>query len=519
VTVRDLDTRGAGETGLGSLVSKFDPVASIESAGGPVPTRNFAEIAIGGKSGGGQSPRFHNRDEELDEVLDGLTKEHGEHFWFVIAPPQLGKSWFLQRISDRMSARWSSWVVRRVDLRAMPAEITGDADALVQAMFGQADRSATGPADPRELAINILSYGKSHLCTLDSAELLDDKTIGALRQRVGEINQHVEDAKNPNVHLALIVASRRDPHWIGITPRPRLRRLPLSEFKVDVIFKALRELAVSMGHKFGDDQLHPYADLVHRASEGLPALLVGYLTWIRDAQWVELQRLETQASFDQLARPYIENDLLSASSLVGWGRTVTSERRAALEQALKALVPYRLFTQSHLSHHAMNGDLHQALRAQDWSVAQLWIAVSGTDLLYRPQGEPWHEINAPIRRLLFRHWYPSDELRARAHRNARQFVQSFFGGELGPHQPVILVECLWHEAEACRVLASNEMEEDLIRLARRLSAGLVSYSAFRQEDLRVWAVERMRGDQELANAVDGAAGLFDRLIDAVKRPV
>jgi hypothetical protein len=505
----DLTSQSAKETTLNDLASKFEPVGKSQ------PADNARTTAASSTVGRGPAPGFRNRDRELDAVLDGLSTEDGEHFWLVIAPPQLGKSWFLNRISANVSARARGrWVVRRVDVRDQPAEVVGNAEALIRVMFSSEVRATTDPADMREIAVDVIGNGRFHLCLLDSAELLDDNTVRRLRSGLGEINQYVEAAKNRNVRLALIVASRRDREWLGVTPKPRLRRLPLTEFKVDVIYDALQELSRSMDRNFNSDELQQHAALVHRLSEGLPALLVGYLNWIRAAQWVELRRLEDQERFDQLARPYIEQDLLSPSSLLGRGSIPTRDQRLALEQALRALSPYRLLTQSHLSHHAKRG----ALQTLGWSVDELWEAVSSTDLLYRPQGEPWHEIHAPIRRLLCRYWYASEDLRAQAHRNARLFVQSFAVGQLGRDQSVVLVECLWHEAQALSVSPPAEMKEKLISLARELSVGLTPSSAFTQNSLRVCAVERMRVDEELVEAVDGITGLFDELVDAVLRP-
>ena len=508
----DLTSQSAKETALNDLASKFEPAAKSKPA---TNTKTAAADAGGARR---PSPHFRNRERELDQVFDALTQEDGEHFWLVIAPPQLGKSWFLDQIGANVSARARGrWLIRLVDVRDHP-ETIGNAEALIRLMFSSKVQGTADPADVHEIANDVINNDRFYLCLLDSAELLDDNTIRTLRWRLSEIRQHVKAARNRNVRLALIVASRRDREWLGITPVPRLQLRRLSEFKVEVIYDALLRLSRSMNRDFSVAELQQHSALVHRLSEGLPALLVRYLNWIRAAEWAELYRLEEQERFDQLARPYIEQDLLSPSSLLGWGSLPTSRQRLALEQALRALSPYRLFTQSHLSHHARRGALHNALQNIGWSVEELWNAVSSTDLLYRPQGEPWLQIDAPIRRLLCRHWYAPDASRAQAHRDAREFLQSFVPGLSGSDQSVVLVECLWHEAQVLSLIRSAEMEEKLTRLARELSGGLTPSPAFTEEDLRRYAVARMTDDAELVEAVNGVAGLFDGLVDAVLRP-
>jgi hypothetical protein len=462
----------------------------------------------------GTASAFRNRVSELEQVTDGLMSPDGEHFWFVIAPPQLGKTWFLNQVDKILTTQVpGTWKVRRVDLRTQPDKVVRDAWALIQVMF--AGPSSASAGELPEITARVLASGTRQLYLLDSAELLDDVTVRGLRTFLAQINQQVEAVRYSNVRLALIVASRRDPEWLGITPKPRLRRLPLSEFRIDVVAEALEQLANRLDYRLTSAQFHEHANLVHRLSEGLPALLVKYLDWIEAQRWVDLHRLEDQQRFDQLSRPYVEDVLLSPSSLLGPGADPADERLPAIKQALKALVRYRLFTQSHLSHHAPEV---AALVPLGWSIEQIWAAVSSTALLHRPQGEPWHQIHAPIRRLLSRYWYPTPDLRVRAHVTALEFVRSLATERLGRDEAAILAECLWHAAQALSDNTPAELSRRLIELARTLSVGLLPSSAFTQDDLRVCAKELMEGDEELADMLGGIDGLFEKLIDVIVRP-
>jgi hypothetical protein len=321
----------------------------------------------------------------------------------------------------------------------------------------------------------------------------------------------------------LVVASRRESEWKGVSPAPRLQIRRLTEFGVEVIHEALHTLAQETGRSFGHAELDRIAGRVHKLSEGLPALLAGCLDWIRQHDWDE-QQLTDPATFEQIARPYIARYLLSPTSLSGHGSMPGAHERAAIEQALLKLSPYRFLTVSHLSEHIRDPGVRASLTRLGWSVADLWSAVSGTDLLYVPLREPWHEVYAPIRRLLCRHAYPEAAERSQAHRAALAFLQSLIPGEqsltpgvYGSDQCRVLVECLWHETEA-RVLAqSTDLEAALTGLAGELCARLSPSAIQDQPALREVAARFLEDDQELAEAVSGVPGLFERLVHEVRQ--
>jgi TIR domain len=469
------------------------------------------------------SPSFRNRQDELDKVLRGLTIASGPHFWLVIAPPLLGKTWFLRRVSDDPALSGSAgWVTRLVDLRAQPPDVRSDAAALLARLFGLTAPATIGRETLRSIAREISRNGKPHLCLLDSADLLDKQTAATLRSCLSQIYRLVQDAGKTGVRLALIVASRREDEWRGVTPDPRLSPLPLTEFKADVVQQALHDLAVETQRTFSptSTEFRKNAALVHRLTEGLPALLVLCLQWIQAEEWLGMERLESQELFEELTDPYIREGLLTRDSLLPESQGQADEPLHALEQAYRILAPYRLFTQSHLRHH-FESDLafSTALTGQRWSMADLWRAISGTALLSRPLNEPWQEIHPAIRRLLHRHYYKSNEQRAEAHSEARKFVEIWADKQAGKEQVIGLVECLWHEATVLRLRNRAEMEQRLSESARTLSKALAASSAYTLDELRDYASERMRNDEELEEAVSNVDGLFARLINIVVTPL
>jgi hypothetical protein len=151
----------------------------------------------------------------------------------VVAPPQLGKTWFLGHLSTHPRLHQpDQWVVRKVDLRTQPFDVHDDAAALMRVLF---DR---GPAldarqEMRLIAQQIGASGNPHLCMVDSAELLTREATGALRSFLTEVCDYIQGMGNNRLRLAFIAASRRGDGWEGTSPQ-RMHLLPLTEFNTEV---------------------------------------------------------------------------------------------------------------------------------------------------------------------------------------------------------------------------------------------------------------------------------------------
>ena len=465
-------------------------------------------------------PVFRNRVDELRRVSLGLTNAGGPHFWVVVAPPQLGKTWLLQRIStdDSLSGP-VPWVVNLVDLRTKSSEVRNDATAVLELLFGHASPAA-GEETLFSIAQAIIRTERPHLCLLDSAELLTKEAATSLRKSLSQVYHLVQDAGMTRLRLAFIAASRRDDDWKGVRPTPELAPLPLTEFHADVVEQALHDLAGEMGQRLPASIIRDHAARVHRLTEGLPALLVGCLQWIRANRWVAMERrLEDPRRFEELAVPYIRHMLLTPASLLPTSRADSNAQMHALVEAFRVLAPYRLFTQSHLRHHLdSDATFRAALTTAGWAMPDLWEAIGRTALLRRPLKEPWQEIHVANRRLLYRYFYNTDEEREQAHNDARMFIELWADGQFGTEQVIGLVECLWHEAVAVGPHRPAEMERMLTESVRKLSGCLRESSAFALAELRAFAVERMINDEELQEALDSVDGLFGRLVEIVAEP-
>jgi hypothetical protein len=469
-------------------------------------------------------PVFRNREIELEKLLRGLANPAGPHFWLAAAPPQLGKTWFVKRVRTEMIA--AGWSANLVDLRDEPPEIRTNLNELVGRLFGIHPPELIDAEVQQDIAATICDQGRSHLCVLDSAELLDHATARALRACLSEIYRFIDEAAD-EVRLGLVVASRREDGWRGATPPPRISAISLTEFNITVVQQALRDLAHATDRDPFRSDLRPVAVLVHSMTEGLPALLSDCLLWIRQQHWVGLNRLKNYTLFKKLAEGYISGHLLSRDSLLSELRELTGETKGsneestlrALEQAYRALGPYRLFTQSHvrdqLEH---NEELTGAVNDAGWTLPDLWNAISGTALLLRPLNEPWQEIHPAIRRLLHRYFYDSLTKQAQVHENALVFVKVWGERQYGKEQIVGLVECLWHEAMALCGANDKEFKDRLCESARVLSRELKESPLYTVDELRRYAAERIGDDDELIGVLGRVDHLADKIVGIVLSP-
>lgn len=493
--------------------------ARLAQTGPPSPVPDDPGEILMTLNGQSSEPVFRNREDELTQVKRGMSNAAGPHFWLIMGPPQLGKTWFLDRISKDEMLTEKDWVVHRIDLRDQPSDARGDPDVLLGLLVGRALPQVSDET-LRQIAIEISGTRRPHLYVLDSAELLSERTAARLRTNLGHIYRRVKG--RPNARLVVIVSSRRDNGWRGLRPDPRLSPLALTEFNVDVVQQALRELAERTDAGLREAEYWTYAELAHGLTEGLPALLALCLQWIVAEEWMDLDRLAQPDTFQRLAGPYVQSTLLTSESLFPGDARQGDEQLAAVGYAYRLLSPYRLFTMSHLRHHLeRDPDLTDILGRLDWSLTDLWDAISRTALLIREPREAWKRIHPAVRRLLYRYFYESADPAAptppggvEAHREARRFIKAWAENQLGTEQVVGLIECLWHDAN---VHLPGDAEP-LMTSARQLSEDLRPSEAFTLGELRETAVELMRADEEFQRTFSCIDGLFDRVVEVVQTP-
>lgn len=464
-------------------------------------------------------PTFINRETELDDLLHSLTNPAGEHFWLVLAGPQMGKTWLLKELPVRLADRANQpWQVRLVDLRDEALDLRAGAGKLLARFFDTPPVEEPDEAAILQIAQQLSRLQQPWLCLLDSAELLSEDVAGRLRRYLSRIHRQLDNAGNENIRLAFVAASRRPyRRWKGITPTPRFTALKLTHFKDNVVENALRTMARRDNRTFDAGWYRANAARLRRLTEGLPALLVTYMQWIREAGYLFTpEQIESRERFDELALPYIRQTLLSIQSLLQFGGNpdTLEPRRAVLEQALLKLASYRLFTQSHLENVIeTNPGLKTGLEQSHWTVDDLWEAIGNTFLM-EPVDEPWRVLYPAIRRLLFRYHHATPAGQTEAHRRAGAFYQGWWNGvAAGKEQSVVLVERLWHQAEYLRLSHVDKPAQQLLRFAGNLFKGVIPPRGYSLKELLDYIEDQLNEDEELQETITGIhPDLFEELV-------
>ncbi|MDX3192232.1 TIR domain-containing protein [Streptomyces sp. MN03-5084-2B] len=457
---------------------------------------------------------FRNRTDELTRIRTTLGTTGTDDFWLVVSPPRMGKSWFLHRLLWELKE--GDWRARLIDLRNLPAGYRADwARVLCQLLDVTEPAGPFTEEDRYRAAAAVSNRSCRQLFLLDSAELLEQPAAHRLRRELTEIYELVGDSGNENTRMSVVVGTRRQDEWQGFRSSGGssvlFQALPLTEFTVSVVRQALHEFKRS----FGADRLNRWAEGLHQLSEGLPALLVKGLRWAEETAFMRLTDCENghQSVFDTVARPYISEDLLAADSLLPFGGDRLSDRKTALELTLRAIVPYRIFTQSHLRHHIEHdAELAAALREAGWDETGLWEAMSRTALLASPSEELWQVLNPPIRRLLYRYYHPDTRARLRAHVAARDFYEKWAVTPAGVEQGVVLIECLWHETTKLRLEEHQDLRPKLLAATVELATAFRRPERFSPAEFSRYVMQKLGADFEFASLLRPYEGLFDDVV-------
>ncbi|MEU5260471.1 TIR domain-containing protein [Amycolatopsis sp. NPDC021455] len=457
---------------------------------------------------------FRNRTDELTRIRTTLGTTGTDDFWLVVSPPRMGKSWFLHRLLWELKE--GDWRARLIDLRNLTSDHRADWAKVLCQLLDVAEPDGAFTEEDRYRAAAVVSNRSCRqLFLLDSAELLEQPAAHRLRRELTEIYKLVGDSGNEQTRMSVVVGTRRQDEWQGFRSSGGssvlFQVLPLTEFTVSVVRQALHEFK----RTFGSDRLNRWAEGLHQLSEGLPALLVKGLRWAEETAFTRLTDCETgnPAVFDTVARPYISEDLLAADSLLPFGGEQLSARKKALELTLRAIVPYRIFTQSHLRHHIEHDvELADALHAAGWDETGLWEAMSRTALLASPSEELWQVLNPPIRRLLYRYYHPDTPARRRVHVSAREFYEKWAVTPAGVEQGVVLIECLWHEATKLRLEEHRDLRPKLLAATVELSAAFGRPERFGPAEFSRYVTQKLGADGEFAALLRSEEGLFDDVV-------
>lgn len=489
------DLRTLSETRLAGLLATFGVQAAAAEEGG----------------------RFRNREQELTNLLNALSLSSGQDLWVVAAPPKMGKSWFLREVERGLTAKkWGG--TRLLDLARWP-ELWGAPAKVVVELMGvnvvPEDDTLTED-EIEDIAREVSKRGDNQLYLLDSAERLDRHTAAEVRSALTDVYAHLVE-RRVRKRFSMIIGTRRPDTWRGLGRyrQHRFRTLVLSEFKLEVIEDAVRD-----GSPDAEDSLvRKSALLLQQESDGLPALLLAWLRWAQDANLIGIERgLRKPATFDAVTAKYVKTELLTRDVLFPSGDGNVLAKKA-VELALKVLVPYRLVTQSHLKFHYDDDQaLRDAVSAAGWKLRDLWAALNSNSLL-EPRSGLWRVINPPIRRVLYRYYYRSDDERITAHEEAKWCYQRWTVNEAGSEQVTMMKECLWHEL--CRQLLQqpSELRQALPEAAGQYAKAFLSSGLYDRREFVECVHELLIEDHEFQLALYDHTGLFQEVLSAIDTAV
>jgi hypothetical protein len=456
---------------------------------------------------------FQDRETELETLFNSLTNVAGDHFYLILAGPQMGKTRLLEQLSRRFEARDSGgWIIRLVNLRKEKLDVRYNVEELLNCFFPDMISKA-GYNSVEGVARSINNSDRSILCVLDNAELLDEQCADRFRSYLSQINAYISQG-GKNTWLSFVAGSRRTIKvWKGISPAPRFVELSLTHFHSAVVDSILRSITAG---RFKDEWYRENSPRLYRATEGLPELLVRYVGWVQAGGFSEMEDIEAPIVFDRLVKPYVDGSILSIDSLIQSGGNDLGRKREILRKVLLNLSPYRLFTYKLLKDVVDADDIvRRVLSEIDWEIDDLWQAIGDTYLM-QPVDDPWRVMYPAIRRLLFRYQYVTLSSQADAHLAADNFYKqqlssmSLVGGK---EQSVFVVERLWHQAEYLRLRGDTQAVPRLEGLAADLYRQGIQLEGYSRYELLDYIGRRILADSELHETLSSIEeGLLDRLL-------
>lgn len=453
-------------------------------------------------------PGFQNREEELDELTSNLTKSSGGiHFWQVLAPPQIGKSWFLTRLTSDLSAGSLAWKIRRINLRknSKRLKLRSDIGALLSAFFKVNISTPVNDEDIRKIVRKVGRSRKYWLLLLDDGELLSDETARELRQTLGQVDSYLR--KRKMVRLAFVAASRRYfSYWARVLPEyPRSKTRSLSPFTINVVSETLIKMSLDDEIENETRWINDTAVILHKVTEGLPALLVRYLNWIQRKDYeFSPNALEGQILFKKITKPYIENTILSPDSLLpseGNANRIKPQCDVLIE-VLSGLCVYRRFITRYLDLWLQdNPDLQAKLEKLKWGPNDLHAALKNTYITEIISNDLWTVFYPAVRRLLFQYFYTNPSNQSKNHKKSTDFYQNHWEEWDGTDRAIVVLEYLWHEIEFQRISKRQKLPTNIKLSTEQIFSNGIKSDLYSTHEISEMIKARMDADEEFQNTL------------------
>ncbi len=464
---------------------------------------------------------FKNREEELKDLVENnFTRATGQHFFFISAPPQMGKSLLLEELVKNLKSNnplnWSCFPMLDVR-REKNSYFQSDANAILRRFFE--DVLSTIPIFTEEgvnkkacteVAKTVIN--EATLCILDGAELLEDKIINQLREFLnGVINSlsNIEHGQG-KATLGFVVASRRAKQqdtWKSFAYKPKFKAMDLTPFEESTIRLILKDTkAIANKHT-------QFSTYLYRASEGLPALLANYINWCEENLWTDVENeLKKTGIFEK----YIEQHILSEENL--HPKPISPEKKSLAKElihnVLLELTCFRLFTNAQLDAvlkqiNINYPNIFELLKQLGWDKPDLLATIKDT-CFTKPTSTMAFAIHTPIRRALFRYNFPNAVEQLDAHTRAASFYDIKTVQLRNYLEFALELESFWHNVELARlsqeVINSNNSLDvnDLFQFAINWEGDIIEKykDHLPENEIKRSLCERIENDPEIMQSLE-----------------
>lgn len=403
---------------------------------------------------------FINREEELRYLVRNLENTSGYHFHVIVAPPKMGKTWLLVEFSKNLLKENNRWVIQTVDLKddqsarsnlfLLLRKFNFDLPKKLFATNQMTDENITEATNLASLQVS--KSKRPWLLILDSAELLEAKTARQLRGVMANIRKDLR--VSPGTRLSFIASSRTEINeFITYAPLISFVQLPLTGFTENVIEDLVNKIADSEHANISGNE---YATILLKETNGLPALISIYLTWMKEKGFLPsyMTSLPERKLFDKIAGDYIKNDLLATDVLIPrWPNPKTQEEARIYWEnlTLKSSV-FRLVARPHIR--TLSQD--KAIKSVDLQIGQYDLMDEFGKLpIVIPIETIWYRMHPSIRQLLFKYKYSTKQEQAEEHKNSEALYAAWINDLAGTDRIAFLIEQIWHHVEYVRLLGKE----------------------------------------------------------------
>lgn len=460
---------------------------------------------------------FQNRETELFQLRTNLENPDGKHFFQVVAPPQMGKTWLLHRLhKELILTNEMKWLVQYIDFQICIDE-RSDIQKLLKSLNFQIDHiKDINKVDEMclEVAYQIGSSNRYWLLLLDNANLMSNQVSQKLRLFLGELQKRLFPIGG---RIALVAAGRSEViSFKGQIPKPSFAPLELTTFSHDIVTKTVSNAARTKRETGGFLDYLEIAKRLVGMTEGLPELITRYLDWMRGRGFAfSPEDLDTDSRYNEIVVNYIEEVLLSPKVLIpnNTNSDIQNELNKAWANFLLFMSSFRIVTRSHIRF-VITENVAQKLLIFPQTSPDLLDAFGKVSLVIPSKHQSmWHMIAPSVRKLLFHYSYRTYEEKIFVHKKNEELYDKWKSPVYGINVLYIFLEKFWHHLEQIRIFkltkgnTENDVEEYFQKMCHELKPDGESHF-----DLLVGIGNLISNDEEILTSLEEIEhGLHERI--------